>query len=72
MELTTLDNVDSKTKILRERAKCYGVNVNRPLIVDAASKTAMDRNLGQSKFNMVFVDTPCSGLGTLRRHPELK
>jgi 16S rRNA (cytosine967-C5)-methyltransferase len=25
-----------------------------------------------SAFDVVFVDAPCSGLGTLRRHPELR
>ena len=28
--------------------------------------------LGDRLFDTVFVDAPCSGLGTLRRHPEIR
>src|SRR5439155_9034719 len=27
---------------------------------------------GQGPFDLALVDAPCSGLGTLRRHPEVK
>lgn len=72
MDLCTVDNVEAKTKILRERAKRYGVKLTRTLTADASSDTAFKRAIGQAKYDVVFVDTPCSGLGTLRRHPELK
>lgn len=72
MDLTTIDNNESKTQILRERAKRYGVNTNMTYVADASSKSAIERVIGQDKYDFVFVDTPCSGLGTLRRHPELK
>lgn len=72
VELTVMDNVESKIKILRERAKRYGASLERYVITDASSPTAFDREIGKQKFDTVFVDTPCSGLGTLRRHPELK
>lgn len=72
MDLTTIDNVEAKTKILRERAKRYGASIERSVTCDASSETAFKREIGKQKFDMVFVDTPCSGLGTLRRHPELK
>lgn len=72
ISLTTVDNIESKTKILRERAKRYGINLDKTIIADATNKTAFERELSNSKYDLVFVDTPCSGLGTLRRHPELK
>ena len=72
MDLCTVDNVEAKTKILRERAKRYGARLTRSLTADASSETAFKRAIGQAKYDVVFVDTPCSGLGTLRRHPELK
>jgi 16S rRNA (cytosine967-C5)-methyltransferase len=34
------------------------------------SRKALPKDLGE--FDAVFVDAPCSGLGTLRRHPELR
>lgn len=67
-----MDNVESKIKILRERTKRYGSHLERYIVADASSQTAFDREIGIQKFDTVFVDTPCSGLGTLRRHPELK
>ena len=72
VELTVMDNVESKIKILRERTKRYGSHLERYIVADASSQTAFDREIGIQKFDTVFVDTPCSGLGTLRRHPELK
>lgn len=57
---------------MRERAKRYGINVARSLTLDATSKDALDKELNSENFDFVFVDCPCSGLGTLRRHPELK
>lgn len=67
-----MDNVELKIKILRERAKRYGASIERYVVTDASSQTAFEREIGKQKFDTVFVDTPCSGLGTLRRHPELK
>ena len=67
-----MDNVESKIKILRERTKRYGAHLERYIVADASSQTAFDREIGKQKFDNVFVDTPCRGLGTLRRHPELK
>jgi len=29
-------------------------------------------SLGDERFDLVLVDAPCSGLGTLRRHPEIR
>lgn len=72
MDLCTLDNVEAKTNVLRERAKRYGVKFTRTMTADASSETAFNRVIGQAKYDVVFVDVPCSGLGTLRRHPELK
>ena len=37
--------------------------------MDAASP-ALARGLGERSFDLVLVDAPCSGLGTLRRHPD--
>ena len=72
LELTVMDNVEQKIKVLRERVKRYGSNLERYIVADASSKTAFEREIGKQLFDQVFVDAPCSGLGTLRRHPELK
>lgn len=69
VELSTLDNHAFKTKLLRERAATYGVHVAETLTGDA---TALDDVVGTRLFDAVFIDAPCSGLGTLRRHPEIR
>ena len=67
--LSTLDNHEFKTKLLEERAKRYGVNVARAYTGDATDLGAV---VGDAGFDTVFIDAPCSGLGTLRRHPEIR
>ncbi|MBR3689909.1 MAG: antitermination protein NusB [Eggerthellaceae bacterium] len=68
-DYVTLDNHAFKTKLLTERAQQYGINVSEALTGDA---TALEEVLGERKFDAVFIDAPCTGLGTLRRHPEIR
>lgn len=65
----TVDNRAFKTKLLTERAEQYGVQVAEALTGDGAE---LNEVLGERLFDTVFVDAPCSGLGTLRRHPEIR
>lgn len=65
----TLDNHEYKTQLLADRAEEYGVRVSEPLTGDALR---LGEAVGERLFNVVFVDAPCSGLGTLRRHPEIR
>lgn len=69
LDLVTLDNHAFKTKLLRERAERYGVQVSDALTGDALQ---LDAVVGERTFDAVFIDAPCSGLGTLRRHPEIR
>ncbi len=32
----------------------------------------MEDELDEELFDVVFIDAPCTGLGTLRRHPEIR
>lgn len=68
-EHVTLDNRAFKTKLLLDRAKQYGVSVSQALTGDALDLDAVVPN---REFDVVFIDAPCSGLGTLRRHPEIR
>lgn len=65
----TVDNHRFKSDLLLERAERYGVNVARAITCDA---TRMEDELGEELFDVVFIDAPCTGLGTLRRHPEIR
>jgi 16S rRNA (cytosine967-C5)-methyltransferase len=54
---------------LRELAKRWGIGIVETRTGDATT------DLGEAlhdKFDKVLVDAPCSGLGTLRRNPEIK
>ena len=68
-EYVTIDNHEYKTKLLRERADQYGVCVTEALTANALE---LDHVVGDRTFDFIFIDAPCSGLGTLRRHPEIR
>ena len=65
----TVDNLEFKTNIIAERAEEYGIHVSESITGDA---TVLDDVVGERAFDVVFIDAPCSGLGTLRRHPEIR
>jgi 16S rRNA (cytosine967-C5)-methyltransferase len=55
-------------KRLEENAERLGLRSIRSLVADAS---AADAAAG-SFYDCILVDAPCSGLGTLRSHPEIK
>ncbi|OQY67726.1 MAG: 16S rRNA (cytosine(967)-C(5))-methyltransferase [Polyangiaceae bacterium UTPRO1] len=46
-----------------------GLRSIRPLVLDARNADAV---LARGSFDRILVDAPCSGLGTLRAHPEIR
>lgn len=64
-----LDNHAFKIGLLQKRVADYGLDHIEGLVADAAN---LEHDLGGRKFDCVFIDAPCSGLGTLRRHPEIR
>lgn len=68
-EYVTLDNHAFKTKILRDRTANYGIRVSEALTGNAGK---LDALMPGRQFDAVFIDAPCSGIGTLRRHPEIR
>lgn len=69
VDLTSLDLHEFKVDLLRDRAHTYGADLSDALVGNA---TRLEAVLGDRTFATVFVDAPCSGLGTLRRHPEIR
>lgn len=69
IELTTLDNHRFKTELLVDRTRRYGIHVAKAVTGDALH---LDEVAPGQMYDQVFVDAPCSGLGTLRRHPEIR
>lgn len=68
-EYVTIDNHEYKTRLLVKRAENYGVNVTESFTGNALD---LDHVMPDRMFDFVFVDAPCSGMGTLRRHPEIR
>jgi 16S rRNA (cytosine967-C5)-methyltransferase len=58
-----------KADALRREAERRGLAAVRVICADAARPVP---GLSPASFDAVLVDAPCAGLGTLRRHPELK
>ncbi len=65
-----VDSHEFKARLLAERLGRYGVPGVRILVGDATDFSAIAGAPEAGTVDSVLVDAPCSGLGTLRRHPE--
>lgn len=63
-----VDNVAFKRQVLLDRVGICGAKVSECITSDGRS---LEDALPGQAFQRVFLDAPCSGLGTLRRHPEI-
>ena len=68
-EIVAADNQRAKLAALESTARQWGASVVRTAPVDA---TDPDGTARLGTFDRVLVDAPCSGLGTLRRNPEIR
>jgi len=68
-EVVAVEIHPRKAEALRRDAAARGLAGVRVVCADAARPIA---GLEPASFDAVLVDAPCAGLGTLRRHPELK
>lgn len=57
-----------KIKLIEENAARLGINIIEPVVLDASD---LDRHCPE-KADYILVDAPCSGLGVLRRRPEIR
>lgn len=69
LDLTSVDSYGFKTNLLTDRLAAHGIHAGRAVTADAKDLFA---TFGAKKFTDIFIDAPCSGLGTLRRHPEIR
>lgn len=67
-EVVAVEIHPRKAEALAEEARARGLAV-RVICADASAPIP---GLAPASFDAVLVDAPCAGLGTLRRHPELK
>ena len=71
--ITAVELVKGKSHVSKRRLKTAGLSDQvTSLTFDATQFVSPEvpEELNQS-FDVVFIDAPCSGLGTLRRHPEI-
>jgi 16S rRNA (cytosine967-C5)-methyltransferase len=68
-EIVATDVHNRRLEELRKRARRAGAFNIRPRLVKQISDLWKDSS---SSFDTVFIDAPCSGLGTIRRNPGLK
>jgi 16S rRNA (cytosine967-C5)-methyltransferase len=68
-EVVAIDVYKNKLPKIEIEAKRLSVRQRMTLACVDASKE-LPSSLGE--FDAVFIDAPCAGLGTLRRHPELR
>ncbi len=65
-----VDVHEFKAKLLAERLHRFGVPGVQAITGDATSFESVEGAPSAGSVDAVLVDAPCSGLGTLRRHPE--
>ncbi len=58
-----------KVEILSKRVQAYGIETVRPVKADGRKLSQL---MPEASFDAVLLDAPCSGVGTLRRHPEIR
>lgn len=68
--LYAFDTSDKRLANLKPRLKRSGLSNLHPQRIDSENDVRVKRLAG--KIDRVLVDAPCSGLGTLRRNPDLK
>ncbi len=68
--LYAFDVSDKRLARLRTRVARSGLSNVHPVLIANENDTRVKRLAG--KIDRVLVDAPCSGLGTLRRNPDLK
>lgn len=68
-EVISLDIHERKARRIGEEAARLGLQEIHPLAGDAGGPLPPQ---AQGPFDLVLVDAPCTGLGTLQRHPELR
>ena len=66
-EIIACDLYEHRVNLIKRGAARLGLTAVKPLICDA---TVFNEDLGE--FDAVLCDVPCSGLGVIRRKPEIK
>lgn len=63
-----MDISAKKLRVLKRRVEAAGGDISTIFAHDALKPA----ELPNAPYDLVFIDAPCTGIGTLRRHPEIK
>ncbi len=66
-EIISCDLYPKKVELIEKSAKRLGLDIIKPKVCDA---TVFKKELGE--FDFILCDVPCSGLGVIRRKPDIK
>lgn len=66
-EVVSADLYEQRVELIKNGAKRLGLVSIKPIVADA---TVYDSSLGE--FDAILCDVPCSGLGVIRRKPDIK
>ena len=69
ISMTSMDSHSFKMDLLAKRAEEYGVEIAELVTGNAVR---LNMTIHDREFDAIFIDAPCSGLGTLRRHHEIR
>lgn len=69
-QVTALDLYDHKLKLIEENAQRLGVN--KQIKTHKLDARQVGEVFGENRFDKILVDAPCSGIGLIRRKPDIK
>lgn len=68
-EIWACDLHEHKQKLIVDQAERLGLTSIQTLVMDAQK---LDEHFAAESFDRILLDAPCSGLGVIRRKPDLK
>ncbi len=71
-EIVAVDISDEKLDLLRQNISRMGTGIVRAYRADASRKGFLSADRYYGYFDRIFVDAPCSALGTISKNPEVK
>lgn len=71
-KIVAMDIHDFKLKDLKQRAARAGATIIETKLIDSPKVVQSLANSLNNNFDRVLIDSPCSGIGTLRRNPDIK
>lgn len=74
--VVAVDLHPGRTRLIADNAARLGLDIVVPIAADATDAALLRERIqqatGRAQVDLALVDAPCSGLGTLRRNPELR